>query len=238
MNGHPYKLRQLSKEYLCEAPYNKVNSYRFFEATAFKPCELHFPGKRFVDEPASLHTYAPGFTLREQSNIYNDLYVQQRWKSRWSYKQKGLTVSVIRNMSRHPDLPCIVALDTFIGNSDRHDGNLCYDSKTDMFCGIDMDDTFDKNLCKVARDHVRAMLDDVDLIFSFQEVSGLRQYKFTLEKLIDKFPSHKLQKKLDCFVRLVGLTSRRILNDESVKHILSEYKNIMVESYRDAKKLI
>ena len=141
-------------------------------------------------------------------------------------------------MSRHSDLPCIVALDTFIGNSDRHDGNLCYDSETDMFCGIDMDDTFNKNLCKVACDHVQAMLDDVNLIFSFQEVAGFRQYMLTLEKLIDKFTPDKLQKKLDYFVKRVGLTSSRMFNNKSVKHKLSEYKIIMVESYEDAKKLI
>ncbi len=202
------------------------------------PPRVYFLGKKFMDEPASLHTYAPGFTLREQPSVYDDLYVQQRWKSRWSYEQKGLTVEVIRNMARHPALPLIVALDTFIGNSDRHDGNLCYDPKTDRFCGIDMDDTFNKNLCKVARDHVRAMLDDVNLIFSFQEVAGLRQYMLTLEKLIDKFTPDKLQKKLDYFVKRVGLTSSRMFNNKSVKHKLSEYKIIMVESYEDAKKLI
>jgi len=202
------------------------------------PPRVYFLGKKFMDEPASLHAYAPGFTLREQPSVYDDLYVQQRWKSRWSYEQKGLIVPVIRNMARHSDLPCIVALDTFIGNSDRHDGNLCYDSETDTFCGIDMDDIFDKNLCKVACDHVRAMLDDINLIFSFQEVEGLRQYMITLEKLIDKFPPNKLQKKLDYFVNRVGLTSSRMFNNKSVKHKLSKYKTIMVESYRDAKKLI
>ena len=160
------------------------------------PPRVYFLGKKFMDEPASLHTYAPGFTLREQPSVYDDLYVQQRWKSRWSYEQKGLTVEVIRNMARHPALPCIVALDTFIGNSDRHDGNLCYDFDTDTFCGIDMDDTFNKNLCKVACDHVRAMLDDVNLIFYFQEVAGLRKYKLTLEKLINCLFNYEVQQRV------------------------------------------
>ncbi len=197
-----------------------------------------FPGKQFMHEPASLHTYAPGVMIRDQTSIYDDLYVQQRWKPRWSYKEKGLTVEVIKNMSRHIDLPKIVALDTFIGNSDRHSGNICYDSDTDTFCGIDMDDTFDKNLCKVACDHMRVMLADESIVFTSCQVRGLMLYKATLKKLIKNFPPHKLQKKLSFFAWQVGFVPGNKIYTTGIQRKLRSYKVIMTESYQSAKQLV
>ena len=200
--------------------------------------DVPFPGKQFMREPASLHTYAACFTIRDQTSIYDDLYVQQRWKPKWSYEEKGLTVAVIKNMALHPDLPKIVALDTFIGNSDRHSGNLCYDPDTDTFCGIDMDDTFDKNLCKVACDHIRVILADESIVFIPCQVRGLMLYKTTLEKLIKNFPPHKLQKKLGFFARQVGFAPRSKFYTIGIQHKLRCYKAIMTESYQSAKQLV
>ncbi len=196
-----------------------------------------FPGKRFAKAPATFHTFASGLPIREQSSQYDTIRLQQRWKDKWSYCQKGLTVEVIINMALHNDLPLIVALDTFIGNSDRHKGNLCYDRKIDRFCGIDMDDTFNKNLCKVACDHVRVMLKDKDLVFTQQEIAGLKLYNSTLKKLIDKNQPYKLQKKLDHFMKEAGFVPGNKFYT-AIKYKVCHYTMIIKESYQSAKKLV
>lgn len=61
-------------------------------------------------------------------------------------EKTGLTLAVIQDMAKHPDLPKIVALDTFVGNADRSCPNLYYDKVADRFCGIDMAASFSSPL--------------------------------------------------------------------------------------------
>jgi hypothetical protein len=72
---------------------------------------------------------------------------------RWgplAVERTGLTIEIIQNMAKHPDLPRIVALDTFVGNADRSPPNLYYDEITDRFCGIDMAASFSSPLALAA----------------------------------------------------------------------------------------
>jgi hypothetical protein len=113
--------------------------------------KTNFLGKVRPTWPATLHTVAPGSTIREQRNcIYNALRLKQQWAYAQSFEEKGLTWIIINHMTWHRQLVDIIAADLFIGNSDRHSGNLCYDLETDTFCAIDMDDAFNKDLCALA----------------------------------------------------------------------------------------
>ena len=110
-----------------------------------------FPGQINSNWPATLHTLAPGETVRKQrENKYNALRLKQVWAHAQTFNEKGLTPIIVEYMTWHWQIPIIIALDLMIGNSDRHCGNLCYDPTTDSFCAIDMDDTFNKDLCDLA----------------------------------------------------------------------------------------
>ena len=76
-------------------------------------------------------------------------------------------------MSWHKDLPSIVALDLMIGNTDRHCGNLFYDPEKDSFWAIDMDDTFNKDLCAFACEKLITMMSDPHLSFQKKKLKHL-----------------------------------------------------------------
>lgn len=110
-----------------------------------------FPGKKIPELPATLHTMAMGVST-DQGCDYQDVDIHQRFRKEnsamwheWGAlapEKTSLTLAIIQHMTRHSDLPPIVALDTFLGNADRSAPNLFYDLVTDHFCGIDMGGSF------------------------------------------------------------------------------------------------
>src|SRR5690606_25867016 len=105
-----------------------------------------------------IHTIAPGDTVRKQRDcIYSALRLRQMWAMAKNFDETGLTREIIAQISWHRQLPIIIGIDLMFGNSDRHCVNLCYDSTTDRFCAIDMDDTFNKDLCIIAYKKLQVM---------------------------------------------------------------------------------
>lgn len=198
-----------------------------------------FPGKMKSYWPATLHTLAPGETVRKQrESKYNALRLKQQWAQAPSFDEKGLTKVIINYMTWHWQLPIIVALDLFIGNSDRHCGNLCYDSDSDSFCAIDMDDTFNKDLCGLACKKIELMVKRNDNSFSKEEERALLQMKKTLKFLVSKHRPNDLINKLHYFAKKAGFAKGSKLYDDRIKKKLSYYESMIIQSNESAYKLI
>ncbi len=206
------------------------------EIIAFKD---NFPGKIKNDLPATLHTIAPGETVRVQRNIvYNALRLRQFWANATTYREKGFTRDIITHMTWHWQLPIIVALDLIIGNSDRHCANLFYNPATDRFCAIDMDDTFNKDLCLFTCKKLQFMIREERIIFTKQELLALGRLKDTLQLLVEHHKPQNTIKKLRTFARKAGFVKGSKLYSASIEKKLLHYERIIFSTYYNAYELI
>jgi hypothetical protein len=198
-----------------------------------------FAGKVKQWWPATLHTIAPGETVRKQPKCrYNALRLRQFWAQAQTFGEKGLTKLIIEFMTWHRQLPEIVALDLFIGNSDRHCGNICYDPSTDKFCAIDMDDTFNKDLCKLAYKKLKYMINKEHVVFSKEEINALSRMRNTLIFLIRKHTSDELIQKLRFFAKQAGFSVGGKLYNVRVERKLLYYESMIIRTYVSAYQLI
>ncbi len=197
--------------------------------------DLSFPGKKYHDQIAILMTQVPGVMVRA-CNKHNKLSIKQRKKEERKVILIGVTCEVIKNMSKHSDLARIVALDTFIGYSDRHRGNFFYDKKTDRFWAIDMDSPR-KNLCKITCENFEKILDNKSISFSKKEINALREFSQTLELLIDSNHPDKVIKQMMEVAERIGIRERKGYRIFYLPRLL-EYSDLIKESYEDAKKLL
>lgn len=198
-----------------------------------------FPGKVKSSWPATLHTIAPGETVRKQRQCkYNALRLRQYWAQAQTFDEKGITKSIIEHMTWHRQIPEIVALDLLIGNSDRHCGNLCYNPDTNTFCAIDMDDTFNKDLCLLAYEKLQYMLDTESIVFTKAEIRALTHMRNTLRFLMHHHRPQDIIHKLYFFAQKAGFCKgNRIYNDRIRKKLLS-YEMMIIQSYTSAHKLV
>jgi len=198
-----------------------------------------FPGKIKSTWPATIHTLAPGETVRVQKNSkYNMLRLRQFWAGAKNFGEKGLTRDIITYMTWHKQLPIIVALDLLIGNSDRHCGNLCYDPKTDTFCAIDMDDTFNKDLCLLACKKIKIMLDDDSIVLTRQELKALQIMRNTLTFLIKKHTPKDIIEKMYSFATKAGFIRSSKIHNVRIVRKLWLYEKMITKSYKSARRLI
>lgn len=201
-------------------------------------CTKEFIGKIKRSWPATLHTIVPGDTVRRQRDCkYNALRLRQFWAQAESFDEKGLTRSIINHMTWHKQLPIIIALDLFIGNSDRHCGNLFYDPATDTFWAIDMDDTFNKDLCSLAYKKLKCMMQDDD-VFTQEEINALMSMKKTLKFLVRTYKPEKVIEKLYIFAKQAGFSKGSDLYNDKIKRQLSYYEKMIRQSHESAYKLI
>ena len=206
---------------------------------AIIPFDVEFPGKVQTAQPATVHTLAPGDTVRSQVNIkYSALRLRQFWANAQTFCEKGLTREIITFMTWHKQLPKIVALDLLIGNSDRHCGNLCYDPETDMFCAIDMDDTFNKDLCMLACEKLHFMVEQQQVIFTAEEIVALQSMKSALKYLIRKNKLRNVIEQLNAFAQRAGFFQGSPIYNKSIAKKLAEYQMMITQTYVSADKLI
>jgi len=203
------------------------------------PWKRNFPGKVRSSWPATLHTLAPGKTVREQRDSkYNALRLRQFWARVATFSEKGLTRAIITYMTWHRQLPEIVALDLFIGNSDRHCGNLCYDPNTDTFCAIDMDDTFNKDLCLLAYKKLKLMVETDNVPFTRQEIMALTRMRDTLKLLIRRYRPHDIIPKLYFFAHKAGFSRGNKMYNDRIRRKLLFFERMIISSNASAGKLI
>jgi len=196
------------------------------------PKELRFPGKYFPEKCGTLQTRALGV-----NGYHTRLCLEQRMKN-LPLKEQGLTRQVIKSMALHPDLPLIVAFDTFISNPDRSGNNLFYDAKTDQFCGIDLELAFKlpctRDLSAIACSHIIEMLlTGVEL--DQKELKALKSYTQTLKELFEKNPPIFLYK----ILKSVALKAN-FLHDpnDPMHHKLERYKDKISRQYKSTELLI
>ena len=141
-------------------------------------------------------------------------------------------------MTWHRQLPEIIALDLIIGNSDRHCGNLFYDPSTDTFWAIDMDDTFNKDLCFFACKKLKSMMKDDNAPFTEKEICALTSMRNTLKILVHKYTPSDLIKKLYSFAKKAGFVKGSDIYDDKVHRKLLYYEKIIKQSHASAYQLI
>lgn len=189
--------------------------------------------------PATIHTIAPGDTIRKQrASIYSSLRLKQFWANADTFEAQGLTRGIITHMTWHKQLPIIVALDLIIGNSDRHCGNLCYDPTTDKFCAIDMDDTFNKDLCEIACIKLTMMIRDPLVIFSKQEISALIQLRQTITYLLRRYDPAHLIRKMHSFAKKSGFVKGSKMYTPSIVKKLDHYATTITQTWSSGRKLV
>jgi hypothetical protein len=210
------------------------------------PAAVAHLGKTRTDYPATIHMMAPGVSTEEEC-IYHSIDIHQRFrKENSSLWQKygpltpeatGLTIDVIQNMAKHPDLPKIVALDTFIGNADRSAPNLFYDAETDRFCGIDMAASFNTDLAKEACRQIQ-LIETMQITLSKMEKEALRQYASTLETLLKNYPPDKQVDLLLEYGKMAGFQEGLPLWNENVKERIEFHKKRIQSNYEFSQKLV
>ena len=203
------------------------------------PAYVPFIGKYYQDRIATLHTLAPGHPVSEYLP-WPDFDIHQRFRKpgsplwiKWGplpSQKAGLTHEVISDMSRHPTLPKIVALDTFVGNADRSNPNIFYDSANQSFCGIDMAASFNNVLAEVACDQLNCLFNEKNLLSNL-ELQGLIIYYRTLRDLVDRFPLSQLHMLLDEFANDGGFVPTSALYNQDVQDRMDHHKIVIKENY-------
>lgn len=199
------------------------------------PPHVEFPGKVIPDWPATIHTFVEGISAHK----YGKLRLKQYWKSFMNYQDRGLTADIIHDMSLHKQLPEIVALDSLIGNTDRHLHNLLYNLILHVFWAIDMDDTFNKDLCRFNYGKLKFIMKNLGRPFTYQELEGLRIYRDTLRKLLREHKPEAVQKKLLYFVKQAGIVPGSVFCQKgNIIGTIRYYEKMIRSSWKSAYKLI
>jgi len=194
----------------------------------------YFPGKQDRMKIATLHTFILGGPVSKKEPYYGiDLKQKKSCTSNKIIVPRGLAQKIITSMAAHPDLPKIVAFDTFIGNADRSNANLFYNKSTDQFFGIDLERSLKYNLCGVARDKIKKMFHDKKLSFTKKEMKAFAIFQSTLRSLIKHNSPKKSLKKINNLIKVAEFYGNNISNNK-----LCHINIIIVEGYADAEKLV
>lgn len=194
------------------------------------PSNTPFPGKVRNDIAATVHLLVPGLSLSKKS----ELYIQQPLKSYIPKKLWGISLSVIRSMAVHPDLAQITALDTFIGNAARRNSSCFYDEETDRFYAIDLESGFKNPLADLACTFFKKLIADKKLILTGQEIEGLKIYRDTLAKLISQNPAKEQHNKLDYFIKIADIDTKK----SDVRILVALYKSTIQDNYKKSQELV
>jgi hypothetical protein len=193
------------------------------------PAGKEFPGKPFIDWPATIHTFAPGKLINGQRSPYRRMNIKQQII--------GFRRDMLPWMSKHIMLRKIVALDTFVCNHDRHRANLFYDAARNIFCAIDMDSSYKYNMCATACTNFTKMMHDAKVKLRANELYALIEYKKYLEFLIQTFRPEDILEIYDYFAVKAGFVQGSPLYLSAIGEIGSN-KIMIRQSYTDAQKLV
>lgn len=207
------------------------------------PVGMSFPGKFITKRVGTVHTLVPGNTIRANPDgLYGKLDIKQPTDNAIPFEQQGFTERTIFWMSQHPDLPLIVALDTFVGNKDRNKANILYDSESNSFYAIDMALIYDvesnrKPVAQVACEQVTQMIIN-NAKFTEKELEALRAYRSMLKRLVSNFPPKVMCALLDNFFIESKIVKTHLFSTKDIMSLLNAYKRAIKQSYVDIKKLI
>lgn len=140
-------------------------------------------------------------------------------------------------MAKHSDLPKILALDTFLGNSDRSPPNLFYDLETDQFCGIDMAASFSTELAKEAYRQIQ-QIQTMAICLSRVERDALKEYSNTLETLLKMYPPEKQEMLLMKYAKMAGFVENSFFWDQNLKDRIDFHIRSIKSNFEYSKKLL
>ncbi len=204
------------------------------------PAQESCQHKYFAQQPATLHTYIEGKTLAKLK-IFDaiDIRLKQRYVE--NRVKTGLTETTIRGMAMHPDLPPIAALDTFIGNYDRHASNLIYNKHDDHFYAIDFTVTFYVNLADIAIENLQEMI-EAGVAFNDREMQGLRSYRDTLRKILAMHTPASLRAQFEKFLEQTGMSivlpSLAHRKKKALYRTIKQCKELINVNYHASQKLL
>jgi len=139
-------------------------------------------------------------------------------------------------MAEHEDLSKMVALDTFIANTDRCTKNYFYDKKSNHFYAIDLESSFNHNVAFYACQCIDSLIKNKTDRFSDKEFQALIVYRKTLKLLIQNNSPEDMYKKMIDFALQGNIISRSLRF--SVLDTLKTYESSIKENYNSCKKLV
>lgn len=195
--------------------------------------------KYYKNSPASLHKVVPGKSIREWIHNFRSacpkFFLSLRFQQRKKKNYQGLTRALINMMTKHKNIPAIIAFNTLFGDYDCHRKNVFYDDTMDQFFLIDMDSSFKYNLCELAIKNVKKMIKN-NVCLSKKEIRALIEYALVLENLMTEYPINtivKCARKIIRQFKTTDETERRILEKE-----VNNIAQFLLESYQSAHRLI
>jgi len=201
------------------------------------PSKENFPGKKYVKSPGVILSLAAGATVRSQpESKYHNLCLKQRKPDGDLLPNRWLTETIIHQITWHKQLPVIIGLDLFIGNTDRHGGNLFYDPKTDSFCAIDMDNIFRRDLPALAYKKLKLMIHNKKK-FTREEIAALISVRNTILFLLDSYSTKDIIAKLHFFIKEVDFPQAVLRSEKMIKKI-TRHETMIMQSRRSLYKLI
>ncbi len=195
------------------------------------PKDIELAGKIIGGRVASLHTFAHGKQLNKPGCPYS--YLDIRLRLYPQQREGGIKRRIITEMSRHNQLPILVAFDTFVGNDDRSWNNLFYDQKSDQFCGIDMEQSFRRDLSQRLYQFFVGVFNNLSVQFNSSELKALILYRNTLKKLLRKNKPEFLKELLDEII----VKSKIDVSSEVLSNQIKKYKENIDKMYISANKL-
>ncbi len=129
----------------------------------------------------TLHTLVPGNEVKRMHDVLGY----------FSIKTGLTTKDKLRSIVKHKELCNIIALDIFLNNGDRHNGNIFYDKDNNRFYAIDMDAIFrKKRLLAIKATKFLEHLNKKKL--SAQEKIALKNLSKALHALMMEYPPKTL----------------------------------------------
>jgi hypothetical protein len=129
----------------------------------------------------TLHTLVPGNEVKKLRDVLGY----------FSIKTGLTTKEKLRNIVKYKDLCNIIALDIFLNNGDRHNGNIFYDKENNRFYAIDMDAIFRKKRLLAVKAH--KFLEHLNTKkLTYQEKTALKNLSQALHALIKQYPPKTL----------------------------------------------
>ncbi|HEX4068767.1 MAG TPA: hypothetical protein VHX42_01590 [Candidatus Babeliales bacterium] len=135
----------------------------------------------YPDQMKTVHAFVPGTEIRKMDVAL-----------KYFTLKGGLTNKAkLANITKHTDLYKIMALDIFLNNADRHNGNLFYDEKNNHYHAIDMDALFSRRGFLAARAGHFIKHFDKKRLSQKAKITLKKLYDF-LDNLMTQFPPERL----------------------------------------------
>lgn len=213
------------------------------------PSTLNFPGKYYSYSVASLHSLVSGKQVKEwQKDIAAPASVKVLLDNFSVRLESGLTEKVISCMTRHDDLPCIVAYCFLLGYKGCHNLNIFYDYELDRFLLIDMDSCFKYKNFQQAYEMLLSQTykfltaffkkhEKRDIQITKKQQSALLKFADSLELIMERNPRTKIKAIIsDIYNDLKE--SKSTLEDNVLLNKMANIEPTLQKGYFWAKKII